>query len=137
MKEEVVAEFSQLLVSGLALGVIYGLVALGFVIIYRASQVFNFAHGEFLTLGAVVMVFASSPALDIEANPFALGSNSVDGWGLHGCRPYLSDVGHRYRRDAGGALCLAPTGWKTRLRHDYRHALYRRDSSRFIFNIWK
>ena len=76
------AEFSQLLVSGLALGVIYGLVALGFVIIYRASQVFNFAHGEFLTLGAVVMVFASSPALDVEANPFALGSNSVDGWGL-------------------------------------------------------
>ena len=76
------AEFSQLLVSGLALGVIYGLVALGFVIIYRASQVFNFAHGEFLTLGAVLMVFASSPALDTEANPFALGSHGVDGWGL-------------------------------------------------------
>lgn len=76
------AEFSQLLVSGLALGVIYGLVALGFVIIYRASQVFNFAHGEFLTLGAVLMVFASSPALDTDANPFALGSHGVDGWGL-------------------------------------------------------
>ena len=76
------AEFSQLLVSGLALGVIYGLVALGFVIIYRASQVFNFAHGEFLTLGAVLMVFASSPALDTKANPFALGSHGVDGWGL-------------------------------------------------------
>jgi len=77
-----VAEFSQLLVSGLALGVIYGLVALGFVIIYRASQVFNFAHGEFLTLGAVLMVFTSSPALDTDASPFALGSHGVDGWGL-------------------------------------------------------
>ncbi len=76
------AEFSQLLVSGLALGVIYGLVALGFVIIYRASQVFNFAHGEFLTLGAVVMVFASSPALESTNDTLSLGAQTVDGWGL-------------------------------------------------------
>lgn len=48
--------FLQLLASGLALGAVYALVALGFVVIYRASQVFNFAQGEFLTLGAIVMV---------------------------------------------------------------------------------
>ena len=46
----------QLLSSGLALGAIYALVALGFVVIYRASQVFNFAQGEFLTIGALSMV---------------------------------------------------------------------------------
>jgi len=46
----------QLISSGLSLGAIYALVALGFVIIYRASQVFNFAHGELLTVGAFSMV---------------------------------------------------------------------------------
>ncbi len=47
---------SQLLWAGLALGAVYALVSLGFVLIYRASQVFNFAQGEFLTVGALVMV---------------------------------------------------------------------------------
>jgi branched-chain amino acid transport system permease protein len=50
------AEFLQLLFSGLALGAVYALVALGFVVIYRASQVFNFAHGDLLTLGAFLML---------------------------------------------------------------------------------
>lgn len=45
----------QLVVSGLALGAIYALVALGFVVIYRASKVFNFAQGDFLTVGAFLM----------------------------------------------------------------------------------
>lgn len=46
----------QLLSAGLALGAVYALVALGFVVIYRASQVFNFAQGEFLAMGAFLMV---------------------------------------------------------------------------------
>jgi branched-chain amino acid transport system permease protein len=46
----------QLVGSGLALGAIYALVALGFVVIYRASQVFNFAQGELLAFGAFAMV---------------------------------------------------------------------------------
>lgn len=46
----------QLLVSGAALGAIYALVALGFVVIYRSSEVFNFAQGELLAFGAFVMV---------------------------------------------------------------------------------
>lgn len=48
--------FVQLMASGLALGAAYALVALGFVVIYRASSVFNFAHGELLTIGAFSMV---------------------------------------------------------------------------------
>ena len=55
--------FLQLCASGLALGAVYALVALGFVVIYRASSVFNFAQGEFLTLGAVVMVLACKAGL--------------------------------------------------------------------------
>jgi len=54
------ANFIQLLVSGLALGTIYALIAVGFVVIYRASQVFNFAQGELVTLGAFVMVAVSA-----------------------------------------------------------------------------
>jgi len=57
----------QLLVSGLALGAIYALVALGFVVIYRASQVFNFAQGEFVAFGALMMV-----SLHAEGLPWAL-----------------------------------------------------------------
>lgn len=45
----------QLLFSGLALGAIYALIALGFVVIYRASEVFNFAQGELLSVGAFLM----------------------------------------------------------------------------------
>ncbi len=48
--------FVQLVASGLALGAVYALVALGFVVIYRASEVFNFAQGELLTIGALLMV---------------------------------------------------------------------------------
>ncbi len=48
--------FLQLTSSGLALGAVYALIALGFVVIYRASEVFNFAHGELLTLGAFAFV---------------------------------------------------------------------------------
>jgi branched-chain amino acid transport system permease protein len=48
--------FLQLCFGGLALGTSYALIALGFVVVYRASQVFNFALGELLTLGGFVMV---------------------------------------------------------------------------------
>jgi branched-chain amino acid transport system permease protein len=50
----------QLLMSGLALGAVYALIALGFVVIYRASQVFNFAQGEYLTFGAFLMISLSA-----------------------------------------------------------------------------
>lgn len=48
--------FLQLTVSGLALGTMYALIALGFVVIYRASKVFNFAQGDLLALGAFMTV---------------------------------------------------------------------------------
>ncbi len=46
--------FLQLVINGLAVGSIYALVALGFVIIYKASGVLNFAQGELLVFGAYV-----------------------------------------------------------------------------------
>jgi branched-chain amino acid transport system permease protein len=47
-----VSEFLQLCFAGLALGTRYALVALGFVIIYRATGVINFAQGGLLLIGA-------------------------------------------------------------------------------------
>ncbi|MFN3564965.1 MAG: branched-chain amino acid ABC transporter permease [Burkholderiaceae bacterium] len=42
----------QILVSGVAQGCIYGLIALGFVLIYKATETVNFAQGELMMLGA-------------------------------------------------------------------------------------
>lgn len=46
--------FLQLVISGLALGSIYALVALGFSLLYKASKILNFAQGEFISLGAFI-----------------------------------------------------------------------------------
>ncbi|MEQ9812426.1 MAG: branched-chain amino acid ABC transporter permease [Azospirillaceae bacterium] len=45
---------SQLLVTGLIIGTLYGVVAMSFVLIYKASKVVNFAQGEFLLVGSWV-----------------------------------------------------------------------------------
>jgi branched-chain amino acid transport system permease protein len=44
----------QEVLGGLTLGSIYALVALGFVLIYKTTEVINFAQGEFMTLGAFI-----------------------------------------------------------------------------------
>lgn len=44
----------QLLVNGLIVGMLYGVVAMCFVLIYKSTQVVNFAQGEFVVLGAWV-----------------------------------------------------------------------------------
>lgn len=44
----------QIIVTGLAARGLYGLVALGFVLIYKATSVLNLAMGEFMTLGAFI-----------------------------------------------------------------------------------
>lgn len=44
--------FVSLLVNGISQGAVYALIALGFVIIFKASEVLNFAHGSMLFVGA-------------------------------------------------------------------------------------
>lgn len=51
-------DFLQFVLAGLGLGSRYALVALGFVVIYRATGVFNFAQGGFVALGAYVAWYA-------------------------------------------------------------------------------
>ncbi len=47
--------FLQLVLSGIMLGGVYSLVALGFVIIYKSSGVINFAQGQLLAIGALIL----------------------------------------------------------------------------------
>ena len=48
----------QVVITGLATGGVYGLIALGFVLIYKATSVLNLAMGEFMTLGAFICLTA-------------------------------------------------------------------------------
>ena len=51
----------HLTITGVAQGCAYGLIALGFVLIYKATEVVNFAHGEFMMLGAfTVLAFSEA-----------------------------------------------------------------------------
>src|SRR4030081_677313 len=58
-------EFLQFLFSGLTVGAIYALVALGFTLIYNASDVINFAQGEFVMLGGMVTFFAHAAGMPL------------------------------------------------------------------------
>lgn len=61
----------QLLISGIANGCIYGLLALGFVLIYKATEAVNFAQGDMMMLGAFLSIAFINAS---EANlPFLLG----------------------------------------------------------------
>ena len=48
------AEFLQLLIIGISQGCVYGLIAMGFVMIYKATEMVNFAQGDIMMLGAFV-----------------------------------------------------------------------------------
>ncbi|MFZ4286149.1 branched-chain amino acid ABC transporter permease [Variovorax sp. HJSM1_2] len=60
----------QLLISGVAQGCIYGLIALGFVLIYKATETVSFAQGELMMLGA----FAGLACMGLFDLPFWLAA---------------------------------------------------------------
>jgi branched-chain amino acid transport system permease protein len=60
--------FAQVLFSGLALGSIYGLVALGFAVVFKATDVFNFSQGMLAVCGA----FFAVTAISMLQLPFAI-----------------------------------------------------------------
>lgn len=59
------AEFLQFLFSGITVGAVYAMVALGFTIIYNASNVINFAQGEFVMLGGMTTVFLAAAGMPL------------------------------------------------------------------------
>jgi branched-chain amino acid transport system permease protein len=78
------SELIQFLISGLTVGAVYALVALGFTLIYNASDVVNFAQGEFVMLGGMVTVFASAAGFSLPvAALIAVGVTIVVGLMLY------------------------------------------------------
>lgn len=63
------SEILQLLVSGISQGCVYGLIALGFVLIYKATEMVNFAQGDLMMFGA----FIAYTFLDVLQWPFFWG----------------------------------------------------------------
>ena len=81
----------QFLINILVLAALYALLAVGFVLIYRASHVFNFAHGDFMMLGGygfflLLQLGGGQPAL---AGPLALAAGLILGAAVYvlGIRP--------------------------------------------------
>ena len=58
----------QIVISGMAQGCIYGLIALGLVLIYKTTETVSFAHGELMMLGA----FAGFALMTLAGWPFWL-----------------------------------------------------------------
>jgi len=77
------AQFMQYLLTGLTVGAIYALVALGFSIIFNASQVINFAQGEFVMIGGMATVSLTGTGLPyMLAIPLAVVVSALVGLAL-------------------------------------------------------
>ena len=78
------AELLQFVFSGLTVGAIYALVALGFTLIYKASDIINFAQGEFVMLGGMTTVFVAHAGVPLPlAALIAIIATTAIGLGLH------------------------------------------------------
>ncbi|GAA3082220.1 branched-chain amino acid ABC transporter permease [Streptomyces roseofulvus] len=53
--------FAEFLINGLSLGSVYALIALGFVVIFRATEVVNFAHASLLLAGGYLVAVLHEP----------------------------------------------------------------------------
>lgn len=78
------ADLLQYASSGVTIGAVYALVALGFTLIYNSTQVANFAQGDFAMLGAMTTVFAVAGGLPIfPAAILGTGGAAVAGLALY------------------------------------------------------
>lgn len=75
------SQFAKMLADGLALGSIYALLAMGFVIIFKATQVLNFAHGALAALGAF-LVASMATILNFPGRFLGEGVNPWVSWTL-------------------------------------------------------
>ena len=53
-------KFLAYLVSGISLGSIYAIIALGYTMVYGIAKMLNFAHGDVIMVGAYICFFATS-----------------------------------------------------------------------------
>ena len=77
----------QVIGSGILQGIIYALIAVSLVLIYKTSEVFNFSIGEFCTIGAVFFFILQSLGLPLWAiiPGFLIMSAFQEGMGRLNC----------------------------------------------------
>jgi branched-chain amino acid transport system permease protein len=63
----------QILVAGLAAGAVYGLVGIGYTLIYRMSGVLNFAHGELVSIAIFAFLLVAGVGADVAASTAGVG----------------------------------------------------------------
>src|SRR5688500_20402857 len=91
----------QIALSGIAVGCIYGLLGIGFCVIYNASGVVNFAQGAFVMMGGMIaygVLTAVGLPLPV-AGGAAMGAGAATG-------VYSERVGVRAQRDRRGTRCV-------------------------------
>ena len=71
--------FLNFLISGISLGSIYAIIALGYTMVYGIAKMLNFAHGDVIMVGAYVCFFAVSTIL-----PAPCCGHFAGRCGLHG-----------------------------------------------------
>jgi len=77
-------EFIQHVINGLSLGSIYGLIALGYTMVFGILQLINFAHGEIYMLGAFIGMY-STMFLGLEDKPSIMALLTVLFISMAGC----------------------------------------------------
>jgi len=93
----------EILLNGVSLGLLYALIALGFVIVFKATRTVNFAHASFVLFG-VWVVAQTSPHIGFAA-AVALGLVAAGTLGLAVERLLLSRVDGR-KHDALAILTI-------------------------------
>ncbi|MBA8853473.1 branched-chain amino acid transport system permease protein [Ochrobactrum intermedium] len=97
------SEFLQFLITGITLAATYGLIALGFSIIYNATHIINFAQGDFAMIGGMSAVFALSAGLPLPlAILVAVAAGAL-------CGVVLYQFGIRLTRKAGSLPLIIVT----------------------------
>ena len=95
-------QFLQLMISGVSQGCIYGLIALGFVLIYKGTETVSFAQGELMMLGA----FGGLACMTLMGFPFWLAIlSAIAGMALFGMALERAEL---VQRAAGAVEHLAP-----------------------------
>jgi branched-chain amino acid transport system permease protein len=87
--------FLLLVVNGLVSGALYGLVAMGFVLVYKTSGVLNFAQGELVLAGAATAAFLTTVLQVPFGLAVLLALLSAVGWGLLIERFVVGPLAHR------------------------------------------
>jgi branched-chain amino acid transport system permease protein len=96
----------QQLINGLTLGAVYGLIAIGYTMVYGIIGMINFAHGDIYMVSAFIAVtaFTLLAALGVSSIPLALPS-------CCSCRDVHLGYGWAVERTPT-ARCAARPGWR-------------------------